>query len=67
MNCQRDLVLGDVKMSNQRQLLIQFAEVGGLEEDGNEEVLHSYHARAGVLCLLTEAETTSAIKVRHSN
>lgn len=55
-------------MSNQHQLLIQFAEVGGLEEDGNdEEVSHSYHARAGVLCLLAGAKTTFAIRVHHSN
>lgn len=47
MNCQRDLDLGDTKMSNRIWLLMQFAEVGGLEEQGNEEqVLCSYHSRA---------------------
>lgn len=55
-------------MSNRHQLLIQFAEVGGLEEDGDdEEVSHSYHARVGVLCSLAEAKTTFAIKVHHFN
>lgn len=63
MNCQRDLDLGDTKMTNQIWLL-QLAEVGGLEEERNEDqVLCSYHSRAGVPCLLSEARLTCTTEV----
>lgn len=61
MNCQRDLDLGNTKMTNQIWLLMQLAEAGGLEEEGNEKrLLCSYCSRAGVLCLLPEARLTCA-------
>lgn len=63
MNCQRDLDLGNTKMTNQIWLLMQLAEPGGLEEEGNEkQLLCSYCTRAVVPCLLPEARLTCAME-----
>lgn len=52
------------RLTKQIRLLTQLAEVGGLEEEGNEEqVLCSYRSRAGVPCLLPEARLTCATEV----